>query len=124
MKASDVVRFPFVGPSASLEKIKNQRDQVKRLIRAEIEALRFIRERKEETVALISKIFRLDEAVAQKSYDFSVSFFSKDARIDPEEVKRLIALEKEAGDISGGIPVSRVADLALVDEVQREQAGR
>src|SRR5713226_6424292 len=34
VKASEVVQFPFVGVSTHLEKIKNKRAQVKRLIRA------------------------------------------------------------------------------------------
>ncbi len=119
-KASDVVQFPFIGPTAHLEKIKNQREQVKRLIRAEIEALRFIHERRLESVQMIERIFKMDKEIAQKSYDLTVSFFSKDARINPEGVKRLIALEKEAGNIKEEVPVAQVADLSLVDEVQRE----
>lgn len=119
-KASDVVQFPFIGPAVNLEKIKNQREQVKRLIRAEIEALRFIHQRREESIAMIARIFKMDKEIAQKSYDFTVSFFSKDARINPEGVKRLISMEKEAGVIKEDVPVAQVADLSLVDEVQRE----
>jgi hypothetical protein len=45
-------------------------------MRAELDALRFIRERKEETVELIGRQFRMERDVAQKSYDFTASFFS------------------------------------------------
>ena len=124
VKASDVVQFPFVGPTASLDKIKTQREQVKKVIRAEIEALRFIRERRQESIDMITRIFKMDKEIAQKSYDFSVSFFSKDARINPEAVKRLIALEKEAGNIKEDVDVSLVADLSLVDEAMRQSSGR
>jgi len=120
VKAADVVQFPFVGPSANIEKIKNKRDQVKRLIRAEMDALRFIREQKEETIDIIARVFKMDREVARKSYDFTVSFFSKDARIDPEGVKRLIAIERESGGLQADVAVSQVADLSLVEEVYRE----
>ena len=71
------------------------------------------------------RIFKMDRQVAQKSYDFTVSFFSKDARINPEGVKRLIAIERETGSIKQEIAVSQVADQSLVDEVHREAgAGR
>ena len=120
VKASDVAQFPFVGPTANLDKIKNQREQVKRLIRAEIEALGFIRERRQESIELIARLFKMDREIAQKSYDFTASFFSKEARIQPEAVKRLIVLEREAGNIKEDVDVSQVADLSLVDEAQRE----
>lgn len=124
VKASDVVQFPFAGASAHLGKIKNQRAQVKRLIRAELDALKFIRERPQETVDLIGRLFRMDREVAQRSYDFTVSFFTKDGRINPDGVKKLIAIEQEAGGLKADVSVSQIADLSLVDEVHREVAGR
>ncbi len=122
VKAFDIAQFPFVGPTANLDKIKNQREQVKRLIRAEIEALRFIRERRQESIEMIARLFKMDRDIAQKSYDFTASFFSKDARIQPEAVKRLIALEREAGNIKDDVDVSQVADLSLVDEAVRQSS--
>ena len=124
VKAADILQFPFVGPTAHLDKIKNQREQVKRVIRAEVEALRFIRERRQESIELIARLFKMDREIAQKSYDFTASFFSKDARISPEAVKRLIALEKEAGNIKEDVDVSQLADLSLVDEALRQPSGR
>jgi ABC-type nitrate/sulfonate/bicarbonate transport system substrate-binding protein len=117
VKASDVAQFPFVGVTASVDKIKGQREQVKKVIRAELDALRFVRERRADSIELISRIFKMDRDIAQKSYDFIASFFSRDARIQPEAVKRLIALEKEAGGVKDDVEVSQVADLSLVEEV-------
>jgi ABC-type nitrate/sulfonate/bicarbonate transport system substrate-binding protein len=124
VKASDVAQFPFVGPTVNLEKIKTHREQIKKVIRAEIEALRFIRERRQESIDMITRLFKMDKDIAQKSYDFTVSFFSKDARIQPDAVKRLIALEREAGNIKEDVDVSQVADLSLVEEVQRQSSAR
>jgi ABC-type nitrate/sulfonate/bicarbonate transport system substrate-binding protein len=124
VKASDVVQFPFVGVSTHLDRIKNKRPQVKRLIRAELDALKFIRERKEETVELIARQFRMERDVAQKSYDFTASFFSKDGRIHPNGVKKLITIEQETGGLKADVAVGHIADLSLVDEVHREIAGK
>jgi hypothetical protein len=65
-----------------------------------------------------------DKEIAQRSYDFTASFFSKDARIQPEAVKRLVALEREAGNIKEDVEASQVADLSLVEEVQRQFPAR
>jgi ABC-type nitrate/sulfonate/bicarbonate transport system substrate-binding protein len=117
VKASDVAQFPFVGVTANVEKIKTQREQVKKVIRAELDALRFVRERRADSIELISRIFKMDRDIAHKSYDFIASFFSRDARIQPEAVKRLMALEKEAGGVKDDVEVSQIADLSLVEEV-------
>lgn len=124
VKASEVVQFPFVGVSTHVDKIKNKRAQVKRLIRAELDALKFIRERKEDTVELIGRQFRMEREIAQKSYDFTASFFSKDGRINPDGVKKLIAIEQETGGLKADVPVAQTADLSLADEVHRELSGR
>lgn len=121
VKASDVVQFPFAGICTYLDKIKNNREQIKKVIRAEIDALRFIRERRQENIDLIVKLFKMDREIAQKSYDFASVFFSRDARIQPESARRLIALEKETGDIKTDVDVANIADLSLVDEVLREK---
>jgi len=117
VKASDVAQFPFVGVTANVDKIKGQREQVKKVIRAELEALRFVRERRADSIELIARIFKMDRDIAQKSYDFIASFFSRDARVQPEAVKRLIALEKEAGGVKDDVEVAQIADLSLVEEV-------
>ena len=117
VKASDVAQFPFVGVTANIDKIKGQREQVKKVIRAELDALRFVRERRTDSIELIARIFKMDRDIAQKSYDFIASFFSRDARIQPEAVKRLIALEKEAGGVKDDVEVAQIADLSLVEEV-------
>ncbi|HEY1267776.1 MAG TPA: ABC transporter substrate-binding protein [Candidatus Binatia bacterium] len=117
VKASDVAQFPFVGVTANLDKIKTQREQVKKVIRAELDALRFVRERRADSIELIAHIFKMDRDIAQKSYDFIASFFSRDARIQPEAVKRLIALEKEAGGVQADVEVSQITDVSLVEEV-------
>ena len=74
-KASEVAQFPFVGICANVDKIKNQREQIKKVICAELDALRFIRERRTEGIDLTVKLFRMDKEIAQKSYDFAVVLF-------------------------------------------------
>ena len=73
---------------------------------------------------MIARLFKMDKDIAQKSYDFTASFFSQNARIQPEAVKRLIALEREAGNIKEDVDVTQVADLSLVEEVQRQFPAR
>ena len=61
LKASDVVQFPFAGICTYTDKIKNNREQIKKVIRAELDALRFIRERRQENIDMISSCSRWTE---------------------------------------------------------------
>ena len=67
VKASDVAQFPFAVICTNLDKIKSQREQVKKVIRAELNALRFIRERRQQSIDLIVKLFKMDKGIVQKS---------------------------------------------------------
>jgi NitT/TauT family transport system substrate-binding protein len=122
LKASDVASLPFGGLGTTLDKVRRQRDQVKRAIKAELEALRFIRERKEETTRFIARFYGMSAAVARVTYSFSVDFFSPDARIIPEAVERYMEIESETSGGKSKTPLSNVVDLSLVEEVQKEIA--
>jgi NitT/TauT family transport system substrate-binding protein len=120
LKASDVASLPFGGLGTTVDKIRKQRDQVKRAIKAELEALRFIRERKEETTQFITRFYGMSAEVARITYSFSASFFSPDARVIPEAVERYMEIESETSGGKSKTPLSRVVDLSLVEEVQKE----
>ncbi len=122
VKASDVSPLPFGGLGTTLEKITKQREQVKRAIKAELEALRFIRERKEETTQFIARYYRMSPEVARITYNFSASFFSKDGRIIPEAVERYVEIERETSRSKAKLDLARVVDLSLVEEVHKEMA--
>ena len=88
-----------------------------------MDAVRFIREQRDETIEIVARVFKMDREVARKSYDFTASFFSQDLRINPEGVKRLIEIERESGGLQREVAVSEASDLSLVEEIYRE-AGR
>ena len=118
LKASDVVQFPFAGICTYTDKIKNNREQIKKVIRAELNALRFIRERRQQNIDMIVKLFKMDKEIAQKSYDF-VGILQPRRAYPARAARRLIALEKENGDIKDDVDVAHIADLSLVEEVLR-----
>ena len=83
VKASDVAQFPFAGICTNLDKIKSQREQVKKVIRAELDALRFIRERRQESIDLIVKLFKMDKVNGQNPMTSSRLFLAKTRASSP-----------------------------------------
>ena len=55
------VTIPFSGLGTTIDRIKNNRAQIKKLLKAEIEALRFIQDNAAGTTEVIRKRFNMDE---------------------------------------------------------------
>ena len=117
---ADVVTIPLAGLSATVEKIKQNRSQVKRVLRAEIEALRYLRADAAGSVEIIRKRFAMDEAMARDSYAAVVDAFSKDGRIPIEAVENILNLEKKEGLIARTVTVDQVIDASIAEEVLKE----
>ena len=120
--ATQVLRIPSTGLSATLDKIRLHRSQVKRVLKAEIEALRYLRDNPSGSVEVIRKRFALDESTARESYSFIVEAFSQDGRIPADGIENLLELERRAGTIAKTIAPDQVVDFSLGDEVLKEMA--
>ena len=115
-----VVSISSTGLSATVDKIRQNRSQVKRALRAEVEALRYLRDNPAGSVEVIRKRFAMDEAMARESYAAVIDAFSKDGRIDAEGVDNLLELERKAGLIAKTVTVDQVIDPSLGEEVLKE----
>jgi hypothetical protein len=117
---ADHVVIPFSGLGTTIERIKTQRQQVKRLLRAEIEALRYIQTNATGTTEVIRKHFNMDEKLALESYNAVVNAFSPDGRVPLEGVDILLQIEKDAKQIPVHVTPQMVVDPTLVEEVLKE----
>jgi len=117
---ADHVVIPFSGLGATIERIKGNRAQVKRILRAEIEALRYIQTNAAGTAEVIRKRFSMDEKLARESYDVVVNAFRGDGRMPLDGVDILLQIEKDAKQIPPTITPQMVVDLSLVDETLKE----
>ena len=86
--------IPFSGLGTTIDRISSNRAQVKRMLKAEIEALRLIKGNPAATTEVIRKRFNMDEKMARESYDVVVDAFSRDGRVPLEGVEILLGIEK------------------------------
>jgi len=115
---------PFAGLGATIDRIKSNRAQIKRVLKAEIEALRFIQTNAAGTTDVIRKRFHMDEKLARESYDVSVEGFSRDGRVPLDGVDVLLQIEKDAKQIPLTVTPQMVVDSSLVEEALKELGGR
>ncbi|MGH7765962.1 MAG: ABC transporter substrate-binding protein [Candidatus Binatia bacterium] len=116
---ADVVSIPLAGLSATVDKIKQNRSQVKRVLKSEIEALRYLREAAAGSIEVIRKRFAMDEAMARESYEVVVNAFSRDGRVDQAGVENLLEIERKAG-LPKTVAVEHVIDASIAEEVLKE----
>ena len=120
--AAKIVTFPFGGLATSLKNIHENRVQVKKVLKAEIEALRYLRNQPQGTIDLISKRFAIDPSVADESYRLVIEAFT-DGKISSRGVEILLDMDKKDGAISNAVTVNQVVDPSLAEEVFREMGG-
>lgn len=121
-RAHDLFSFPNVGLGATVKKIKEKPDEVKRVIKALIRANRFIREDREGTIQILADWGRTGRDYAAASYDSSWSVFNLNGSIPEDGLQLVLDLAKKDARISRDIPLIEVSDLTLVREAQKELA--
>ena len=118
------VTIPFSGLGTTLDRIKNNRAQIKRVLKAEIEALRFIQSNAGGTTEVIRKRFNMDEKLARESYDVVVEAFSRDGRVPLDGVDILLQIEKDQKLIPNTVTPQMVVEQSLVEEALKEMSAK
>jgi ABC-type nitrate/sulfonate/bicarbonate transport system substrate-binding protein len=117
---AEYVTIPFSGLGTTVERIKSNRPQIKRLLKAEIEALRYIQANAAGTTEVIRKRFNMEEKLARESYDVVVNAFSRDGRVPLDGVDILLQIEKDQKLIPATVTPQMVVEPSLVEEVLKE----
>jgi NitT/TauT family transport system substrate-binding protein len=119
---AQILTIPFSGLGTTTDRINRNRPQIRRLLKGEIEALRFIRANAAGTTDVIRKRFAMDEKLARESYDVVVDAFSRDGRVPMEGVETLLGIEKAANQIPQNISAEMVVEPSLAEEALKELA--
>ena len=114
--ASDVIDMATVGIGTSTRKIQQEREQVKKMLRAQLDTLRWIKTQKAEVVAFLQKFFELDEGIALESHAIYSRLIVDDAKPLAEAIKTVLDQQGKPD-----LPLDRVVDATIVDEVLRER---
>jgi NitT/TauT family transport system substrate-binding protein len=116
----DAVEFPSNGFATSDRQLTEKRELSKRLLRALYRGLIFARERPEESIRIIENEWKVDHAVARESYASLAKSFSRDGTASEAGVKfhtqQIQTMNKGVGEI----PLNKIADFRLLEELQRE----
>jgi len=119
-RAHELFSFPASGLVASMRKIKEKPDEVKRVIKAGIKANRYIQQNREATIQVMTAWLKIDKEIAAVTYDSVVKAYNDDGSVPESGLRLGIEEAKRVGKVERDIPFTEVADLTMLREAQRE----
>ena len=119
-RAAEILTYPEDGLIATVKKIKEKPDEVKRVIRAGIKANRYIRTLREGTIQFLMAWQKVDRETATANYDSAVRSFNDDGSLPEAGLRLIIDEAKKTAKVEREIPLTNVADLSILREAQKE----
>jgi len=101
-------------------RLKTHRDEARKVLRAILRGLRFMHERREETIQIMSRWLSQAPDVARDSYDSILPSFSVDGGTADRTFEFAIESRKATVRTDKPIPVAQVRDFTLLRELQKE----
>jgi NitT/TauT family transport system substrate-binding protein len=111
---------PISAVAATDTRLKTHREETKKVLRAVLRGLRAMHERRDDTIAIMSKWLSQSADVARDSYDSILPSFSLDGGTVDKTYEFAIESRKATVRADKPIPLSQVRDLSLLREVQKE----
>ena len=95
-------------------------DQVKKMVRAIVKSLLFIRQQPEQVTTFAQRFWKLDRKQADKSYELIVKTMSRDGSATDAAMQAALYQAKTTSKVQKDIPVAQLVDLSFLREVQLE----
>ena len=114
----DLIELPLSGIAVMDQKLQTQRDQVRRVVRAGVRGVRFMKQNRNETVQMLSDYLRITPSQSARAYDASINSFTDDGMISDKGVLLDVQLTKERLKLTKDIPLSQLVDWSLVKEIK------
>jgi NitT/TauT family transport system substrate-binding protein len=121
--AGDVVEFPQNGFGTSERKIRENPDEVYRMVRATLRGLQFVwdKSNQEAVTNILMKQWRInDPRMAGEIFKQVTRVLTKDAYVKSESVQVLIDLARESAKVTKPVTTAEVVDYSFVDKARRE----
>jgi NitT/TauT family transport system substrate-binding protein len=119
----DIVQFAQNGFGTSEKKIRENPDEVYRMVRATLRGLQFVwdKNNQEAVTNIMMKQWKVNDRKMAAAMSKQVTrVLTKDARVKPEAVQTLIDTQRENAKVTKAIPVSEVVDYSFLDKARKE----
>jgi NitT/TauT family transport system substrate-binding protein len=122
LQAGDYVEVPLTGVGTTTKKLKENPEQVKRLLRALYEGLRFVRTNRQDTIEVFSQWLKMDPAIAAETYDLALKMLSTDGSMSDASILAAMEIFSDNPKELENVSLSNAADFSLLRAVIKEYA--
>ncbi|HSK30473.1 MAG TPA: ABC transporter substrate-binding protein [Candidatus Limnocylindria bacterium] len=119
----DIVQFPQNGFGATDKIIRENPDEIYRMVRASLRGLVFMSEPKnrEEVVQIVMKQHKVtDRKLAEQMLAYSQRVITKQAQVSENEIQFLIDLMRTTAKVTRPVAVSEVVDFSFLEKARRD----
>ncbi|HEY1373336.1 MAG TPA: ABC transporter substrate-binding protein [Candidatus Binatia bacterium] len=119
---ADEIELPFVGMATTTKIIEQQRGELKKVLRANLRGIRYSIDpkRRDSVVSIMKNWLKLDQETAEYTYGIYLKGASKDGTLNRAGMEALLAERKRQTKVTDEIPLDRVFDFSVVEEINRE----
>ena len=119
--AADMIEgLPFAGVTTTLAKLKDNPQQIKKVLRAVLRGLRYVQDNKAGTVGVIQSWYRVDHEAAVATYDLARKSFSANGEVSEKGILLSMEFARTSGKFEKEISPSEIVDFTLLREVKKE----
>jgi ABC-type nitrate/sulfonate/bicarbonate transport system substrate-binding protein len=111
---------PTNGLTTTNQRLAEKRGDVRKVLRAMLRGLRFVRERREQTIPIMAQWLNQKPEIAARSYDLIIAGFSQDGTISDATWQALINTRVQTFGLPRPASLDQVRDLTLAREVQKD----
>jgi NitT/TauT family transport system substrate-binding protein len=121
--SADHLDFPQNGFGTSMKKIKENSDEVSRMVRATLRGLMFVSEskNKESCLDMIMKNWGIkSRPMASQMYDYMTKAMLRDASINMSGLQALVDQQRENAKVAEPVSAAQVIDYSFVERARKE----
>jgi ABC-type nitrate/sulfonate/bicarbonate transport system substrate-binding protein len=118
--AGDIVDMPMGGLGTTERRLKEKRDEARRVLRALLRSLRFVNDDRDGSKSLLMDVFKMSSTGAAEAYELGVKIFGRDGAPTENGLKTLLAATREELKLTANIEPQTVMDLSILKEAQRD----
>jgi NitT/TauT family transport system substrate-binding protein len=118
--AANVLKRDQSGLATNVQRIQQQPDEVKRMIRATLTSIRYVQDHRDEATAFAAQLFELDPALAAPGIQKAAQALARDGKMSADAIDAELADIAAAQGLATAVDASQVVDNRLLDEVLRE----
>ena len=119
----EIARFPQTGFGTSDKKLKENPDEVLRMVRATLRGLMFTwdESNRDAVLDIIMKRLKIDDRkFAAEVFRLRTRGLTRDASVRPDGVQALIDMQRESSKVTRPVPIAQVVDYSFVEKARKE----